>query len=209
MRTTPSPSRRSVLRATAGLALTGSTALTLAAACGNNNRGPDELEAPLAAARADAALATVAGRAFPDLAARVHRPSPQTRRAHADALAAGIRRARPDRADAVAAPVTKPPPPASSAAAATALAGFAPGGPRLRVGPRGAHGALPQRARRLRGGRLRGAHGGAGVTGSGATGMMAGRFDDSDTRAAVEAALGAEHAAVWSYGLATAFLRVR
>ena len=35
---------------------------------------------------------------------------------------------------------------------------------------------------------------------------MAGPLDDSDTRAAVEAALGAEHAAVWSYGLATAFL---
>jgi hypothetical protein len=118
---TPSPSRRSVLRATAGLALTGS-ALTLAAACGKDDRGPDELEAPLAAARADAALATVAGQAFPDLAARVS-PVAQTRRAHAYALAAEIRRARPDRADAVAAPVADPPPPASSAAAATALAG--------------------------------------------------------------------------------------
>ena len=103
------------------LALTGS-ALTLAAACGNGDEGPDELEAPLAAARADAALARVAGQAFPDLAARVT-PVAQTRRAHADALAAEIRRARPDRADAVAAPVADPPPPASSAAAATALAG--------------------------------------------------------------------------------------
>jgi hypothetical protein len=115
----PSPSRRSVLRATAGLALAGS-ALTVAAACGNGDEGPDELEAPLAAARADAALATVAGRAFPDLAARVG-PVARSRRAHADALAAEIRRARPDRADALAAPVADPAPPASSAAAATAL----------------------------------------------------------------------------------------
>src|SRR3954469_819515 len=115
----PSPSRRSVLRATAGLALVG-PALTVAAACGNADEGPDELEAPLAAARADAALATVAGRSFPDLAARVG-PGVAVRRAHADALAAEVRRARPDRADAVAAPVADPPPPASSAAAAAAL----------------------------------------------------------------------------------------
>jgi hypothetical protein len=117
----PSPSRRSVLRATAGLALAGS-ALTAAAACGNDDEGPDELEAPLASARADAALATVAGQVFPDLAARVG-PVAQARRAHADALAAEIRRARPDRADAIAAPVPDPAPPASSAAAATALTG--------------------------------------------------------------------------------------
>ncbi|MCD2197194.1 hypothetical protein LQ327_27865 [Actinomycetospora endophytica] len=116
---TPSPSRRSVLRATAGLVLTG-TALTAAAACGNADQGPDELEAPLAAARADAALATVAGQVFPDLTARVT-PVAQARRAHADALAAEVRRARPDRADAVDAPVTPPRPPASSAAAASAL----------------------------------------------------------------------------------------
>jgi hypothetical protein len=115
----PSPSRRSVLRATAGLALAGS-ALTVAAACGNGDEGPDELETLLAAARADAALATVAGRAFPDLAARVG-PVARSRRAHADALAAEVRRARPDRADALAAPVADPPPAASSAAAVTAL----------------------------------------------------------------------------------------
>lgn len=114
-----SPSRRSVLRATAGLALAGS-ALTLAAACGNADEGPDELEAPLAAARADTALATVAERAFPDAAARLG-PVAQARRAHADALAAEVRRARPDRADAVAAPVADPPPPGSAAAAAAAL----------------------------------------------------------------------------------------
>jgi hypothetical protein len=115
----PSPSRRSVLRATAGLALAGS-ALTAAAACGNGDEGPDELEAPLAVARADASLAAVAGRAFPDLAARVG-PVAQVRRAHADALAAEVRRARPDRTDALAAPVADPAPPASSAAAAAAL----------------------------------------------------------------------------------------
>jgi len=115
----PPPSRRGVLRAAAGLAVAGS-ALAVAAACGNGDEGPDELEAPLAAARADAALATVAGRAFPDLAARVG-PVASARRAHADALAAEVRRARPDRADAVASPVPDPPPPASSAAAAAAL----------------------------------------------------------------------------------------
>jgi hypothetical protein len=115
----PSPSRRSVLRATAGLVLAGS-ALGAAAACGNADQGPDELEAPLAAARADAALATVAGQVFPDVTARVA-PVAQARRAHADALAAEIRRARPDRADAVDAPVPDPPPPASSAAAAASL----------------------------------------------------------------------------------------
>ena len=115
----PSPSRRSVLRATAGLALTGSV-LTVAAACANDDEGPDELEAPLAAARADAALAAVAGRTFPDLATRVG-PVAAARRAHADALAAEVRRARPDRADAVAAPVADPAPPASSSAAAAAL----------------------------------------------------------------------------------------
>ncbi len=100
------PSRRSVLRGAAGLGVVGS-ALIVTAACGNADEGPDELEAPLAAARADAALATVAGRAFPDLAARVG-PVASARRAHADALAAEVRRARPDRADAVAAPVPAP-----------------------------------------------------------------------------------------------------
>jgi hypothetical protein len=35
---------------------------------------------------------------------------------------------------------------------------------------------------------------------------MAGPLDDSDTRDAVQAALGAEHAAVWSTGLASAYL---
>ncbi|NMO89944.1 hypothetical protein [Actinomycetospora sp. TBRC 11914] len=115
----PSPTRRGVLRGTAALALAGAVS-TVAAACGDADEGPDELEAPLAAARADAALATVAGRAFPDLAARVA-PVAQTRGAHADALAAEIRRARPDRADAVAAPAPDPAPPASSAAATTAL----------------------------------------------------------------------------------------
>jgi uncharacterized protein DUF4439 len=35
---------------------------------------------------------------------------------------------------------------------------------------------------------------------------MAGPLDDADTRSAVQAVLGAEHAAVWSAGLATAYL---
>lgn len=35
---------------------------------------------------------------------------------------------------------------------------------------------------------------------------MAGPLDDGDTRSAVQAVLGAEHAAVWSSGLATAYL---
>ena len=35
---------------------------------------------------------------------------------------------------------------------------------------------------------------------------MAGPLDDGDTRSAVQAVLGAEHAAVWSAGLATAYL---
>ncbi len=35
---------------------------------------------------------------------------------------------------------------------------------------------------------------------------MTGPLDDADTRAAVQAALGAEHAAVWSCGLASAYL---
>jgi hypothetical protein len=117
----PSPTRRGVLRGTAALALAGAVS-TVAAACGNGDEGPDELEAPLAAARADAALATVAGRAFPDAATRIG-PVAQVRGAHADALAAEIRRARPDRADAVAAPVPEPAPPASSAAAVSALQG--------------------------------------------------------------------------------------
>ncbi|HEY2193577.1 MAG TPA: hypothetical protein VGH76_14970, partial [Actinomycetospora sp.] len=115
----PSPSRRSVLRGTAALALAGAVPV-VATACGHADEGPDELEAPLTAARSDAALATVAGRAFPDLAPRVA-PVAQARAAHADALAAEIRRARPDRADSVAALVPDPAPPASSAAAAAAL----------------------------------------------------------------------------------------
>jgi hypothetical protein len=36
--------------------------------------------------------------------------------------------------------------------------------------------------------------------------LMAGPLDDSDTRSAVQAVLGAEHAAIWSCGLATAYL---
>lgn len=116
---TPAPSRRSVLRATAGLVLTG-PALGAAGACGRGDARPDELEAPLAAARADAALATVAGQVFPELRIRLA-PVAQARRAHADALAAEVRRARPDRTDAVDAVVADPRPPASSAAATASL----------------------------------------------------------------------------------------
>ena len=164
----PPPSRRSVLRAAAGLGVVGS-ALIVTAACGNADEGPDELEAPLAAARADAALATVAGRAFPDLAARVG-PVASARRAHADALAAEVRRARPDRADAVAAPVPDPPPPASRRRQPPRRCGPRSGRARRRVGAGGARGALPQRARRLGGGRVRRARGDAGMSGTGVSG---------------------------------------
>ncbi|TDQ65649.1 hypothetical protein EV188_101901 [Actinomycetospora succinea] len=110
--------RRTVLQgAAAVVAVTG-----LAAAGCARDEGPDELEAPLAAARADAATAAAAAAAYPDLAARLT-PVADARHAHADALAAEIRRARPDRApvvDATPAPADRP---ASAAAALTALRG--------------------------------------------------------------------------------------
>lgn len=110
--------RRTVLRGTGALvAVTG----LLAAGCARDE-GPDELEAPLAAARADAATATAAAAAFPELAERLT-PLADARRAHADALAAEIRRARPDRAAAVDAVPATAPAPASAAAAVGALRG--------------------------------------------------------------------------------------
>ncbi|MDD7931678.1 hypothetical protein [Actinomycetospora straminea] len=117
----PGPSRRTVLQG-AGLlvALTGVAGLS-AAGCAAPE-GPDELEGPLAAARADAAAAGAAGAAFPELADRLP-PLADARRAHADALAAEIRRARPDRAPAVDAPPPAAPAPASAAAALAALRG--------------------------------------------------------------------------------------
>jgi hypothetical protein len=87
--------------------------------------GPDELEAPLAAARADVVAAGAALAAFPQLADRLT-PLRDARRAHADALAAEIRRARPDRRPAVDAAAATPAPatpPASAEAAVTALRG--------------------------------------------------------------------------------------
>ncbi|MDD7938978.1 hypothetical protein PHK61_11190 [Actinomycetospora lutea] len=115
--------RRAVLRGAAGLAVTGLVAGTgvLAAGCARDE-GPDELEAPLAAARSDAAAATAAVAAFPDLGDRLT-PLADTRRAHADALAAEIRRARPDRAPAVDTAAPPAGPPASAAAAVSALRG--------------------------------------------------------------------------------------
>ncbi|WP_433787257.1 hypothetical protein ACQPX6_10595 [Actinomycetospora sp. CA-101289] len=112
--------RRTVLRTTAALAALGGLAGLAAGGCARPPEGPDELEAPLAAARSDVAVATAAVAASPDLATRLT-PLADARRAHADALAAEVRRARPDRAPAVDAPATAPERPASAAAAVTAL----------------------------------------------------------------------------------------
>jgi hypothetical protein len=113
--------RRTVLRTTAALAALGGLAGLTATGCASAPEGPDELEAPLAAARSDVAVATAAVAAFADLAPRLT-PLADARRAHADALAAEVRRARPDRAPAVdAAPAPAPDRPASAAAAVTAL----------------------------------------------------------------------------------------
>jgi hypothetical protein len=90
----PGTPRRAVLRgagALAGLAAAGA----LAAGCARPE-GPDALEEPLAAAHEDAVTAAAAAAAYPELAGRLT-PLSEARRAHADALAAEIRRARPDR----------------------------------------------------------------------------------------------------------------
>jgi hypothetical protein len=114
-----------VLRGAGALVtLTGLAGLT-AAGCARE-QGPDELEGPLAAARADVVAAGAALAAFPQLADRLTAVR-DARRAHADALAAEVRRARPDRRPAVdaAAGATPAPatPPASAQAAVTALGG--------------------------------------------------------------------------------------
>lgn len=111
--------RRAVLRSLVAVGA-GAVLVPVAAACAGTPEGPDELEAPLAAARSDAALAGAAARAFPDGATRFSAVA-DARRAHADALAAEIRRARPDREDAIAAPVPDPPAPSSSGAASSSL----------------------------------------------------------------------------------------
>lgn len=111
-------SRRTVLRGAGALvAVTG----LVAAGCARDE-GPDELEGPLGAARSDAAAATAAVAAFPDLGERLT-PVADARRAHADALAAEVRRARPDRAPAVDGPAAPAPVPASATEALTALRG--------------------------------------------------------------------------------------
>ncbi|WP_328309129.1 hypothetical protein [Actinomycetospora sp. NBC_00405] len=112
--------RRTVLRgagALAGLAAAG----TLGAGCARPE-GPDPLEEPLAAARDDAVTAAAAAAAYPELAGRLT-PLSRARRAHADTLAAEIRRARPDRTATVDTAATPAParPAASAAAAVTAL----------------------------------------------------------------------------------------
>ncbi len=115
----PGPNRRAVLRAGAGLGAVG--VLAGLTGCARADEGPDELEAPLAAARGDASLAAAAATAFPDLAGRLT-PVAEARRAHAEALAQEIRRARPDRAAAVdTAPGTPSPVPGGSAAALTGV----------------------------------------------------------------------------------------
>jgi hypothetical protein len=115
----PGPNRRTVLRVGAGLGAVG--VLVGFTGCARGEEGPDALEAPLAAARADASLAAAAAAAFPDLAGRLT-PVAEARRAHAEALAQEVRRARPDRAAAVdAAPGATSPAPPGSAAALTAV----------------------------------------------------------------------------------------
>ncbi|MHC1560329.1 hypothetical protein ACR9E3_15345 [Actinomycetospora sp. C-140] len=120
----PAPSRRTVLAGAGALVAVAGLA---AAGCARDE-GPDELEAPLAAARADATAAAAAVAAFPELGSRLT-PVRDARSAHADALAAEVRRARPDRTEAVDAPTgpgVRPAPaqpPASAAAAVTALRG--------------------------------------------------------------------------------------
>jgi hypothetical protein len=117
--------RRTVLRGAGALAglLTGLTAAGTLAGCARPE-GPDPLEEPLAAARDDAVTAAAAAAAYPELAGRLT-PLSRARRAHADALAAEIRRARPDRAATVDAATGATPAPArpaaSAAAAVTAL----------------------------------------------------------------------------------------
>jgi len=116
------PPRRSVLRGALAAGVVAGT-LPLAgglAACARTPEGPDELEAPLAAARADAARAAAGAGAFPELAARLG-PVADARRAHADALAQEIRRARPDRTAVVDAPVAAPPAPAAAGEALGAV----------------------------------------------------------------------------------------
>lgn len=110
------PSRRALLRTAAagGGLLVAGLALPLAGCA--REQGPDELEAPFAAARSDAALARAGATAFGEVASRLT-PVADARRAHADALAAEIKRARPDRAGAV-----DTPPPASAAAPSAAAA---------------------------------------------------------------------------------------
>jgi hypothetical protein len=107
-----------VLRVGAGLGAAG--VLVGLTGCARGVEGPDELEAPLAAARADASLAAAAATTFPDLAGRLT-PVAEARRAHAEALAQEVRRARPDRAAAVDTSGAASPAPAGSAAALTAV----------------------------------------------------------------------------------------
>ena len=109
----PGLSRRSFAVLTAGAVAWGATGCA-------RDEGPDELEAPWAAARADAAAATDAATVFPDAAARLT-PVAEARRAHADALAAEIRRARPDRSEVLETPGPASGTPPSAAEAVTAL----------------------------------------------------------------------------------------
>ena len=139
---------------------------TLAAGCARPE-GPDPLEEPLAAARDDAVTAAAAAAAYPELAGRLT-PLSRARRAHADALAAEIRRARPDRTATVdaavgATPVAGPPGRERGRRGdrAAALAGHRP---RRRRRPRPDRGAVPLRPADLRRGELRGLRDGAGVT---------------------------------------------
>ena len=190
--------RRAVLRgagALAGLAAAGS----LVAGCARPE-GPDPLEGPLAAARDDAVTAAAAAAAYPELAGRLT-PLADARRAHADALAAENppgpprpdrdRRRRRRRHPVTGAAVRERGRRGDRAPELT--------GHRSRRGrcARPDHRALPLRSADLRGGELRGPCDGARVTQP---------LDDDGLQDAVLAALGTEHAAIWVYGLVSAFL---
>lgn len=118
------PSRRAVLRGGTGAAVAAAAAgltgiVPVLGSCTRSDRGPDELEAPWAAARADAALAGATARTHGGLAARLGAVV-SDRSAHADALDREIRRARPDRGDALDS-VTPPGPPTVPPSADAAL----------------------------------------------------------------------------------------
>jgi hypothetical protein len=124
---TARPSRRGVLAVGTALVLTGPAALTGCSSSARAPSGPDPLESPARRAEADAALAQAVGQpeahANPALAASA-RALAADRMAHATALQAELRRARPGAPSTSAVPPPAGPAPAApdSSAARTALA---------------------------------------------------------------------------------------